>query len=264
MVWVKVDDEFYVHPKVMRLETETSLACIGLHLFALCWSNQQLTDGFIPSGTVARLAVGDATMLVDDLLHVGLWEKTEGGYQIHDYLDFQPSRAQYEAEIEAKRAGGKKGMASRWGKPKPADNAASITPVITELYLTNNSPPNSPVTDPITRTRSRTRIEEKEEERGADAPPAKRAPREGDWVAKWVDAEREAGREPGPSHKATFGKKVRDIADLDPLIMADAIRRMAEQEKHPGVLPYVYGDCKRVAEREIFEMQTGRRQSRVR
>ena len=140
MAWVRIDDEFYSHPKVAALRSDVMLACIGLHTLALCWCNHKLTDGRIPLNQVHRLA-GDLSLalpsgnphaLINELLRVGMWEPLdEDSYQIHDYLDYQPSRAQIQAVREAKSEAGKKGMRSRWGDREPAADAPSITPVIT-------------------------------------------------------------------------------------------------------------------------------------
>ena len=77
------------------------------------------------------------------------------------------------------------------------------------------------------------------------------------------DAERAAGREPTTSAKAIFGRKVKEIPSVDPLVMTDALARMTEEEKPPGTLALVYGDCVRAAEREVFAVETGGR-ARVR
>jgi hypothetical protein len=84
------------------------------------------------------------------------------------------------------------------------------------------------------------------------------------YVAQWVNAEREAGRNPAPNLAAIFGAKAKAVGEIDPLIMADAIKRMVAEERHPAFLGCAYTDAKRIAEKEIFEMQTGRRQNRVR
>ena len=99
MSWVRIDDQFHNHPKLALLG-DLQLPAVGLHLLALCWSNSYLTDGFIPEGQVSKLA-GDLAMLLPQgkpdpivlaLVDSGLWEGEEGGYLIHDYLEYQPSR----------------------------------------------------------------------------------------------------------------------------------------------------------------------------
>jgi hypothetical protein len=147
MAWVKLDDHFAEHPKIA---TAGPLAG-WLHVCALCYCNRHLTDGFIPARVVGTLAdfagindeaSGEANpkQLASILLDVGLWEEDEGGYRIHDYLEYNPSReeviATREKRAEAGRIGGKRsGMARNEAKPKqnasnvPSKNEAKSNPV---------------------------------------------------------------------------------------------------------------------------------------
>jgi hypothetical protein len=163
MPWVKIDDQLYDHPKVAKLRPDLMLACIGLETLALCWCNNKLTDGIIPSNQVFRLA-GDqsqtshktAQALVDELIRVVLWEKiSEDSYYLHDYLDFQPSKDQWIAEQKQKSSAGKKGAQSRWNP------GSKIAPVITHAIapaITGAmAPPMAescpvPVPDPVSRS----------------------------------------------------------------------------------------------------------------
>ena len=83
MAWVKLDDLFPQHPKIVRL----SDAAYRLHVDALCYCSNQLTDGYVPQGFTR----GRPAKAVKELL-VELWEPTEEGYLIHDYLAYNPSR----------------------------------------------------------------------------------------------------------------------------------------------------------------------------
>jgi len=99
MPWVRLDDQFYNHPKLPSLGSYM-LPCVGLHTLALCYASAYLTDGFIPKAQVPRLA-GDLALLLPEgnpwelcerLVSVTLWEESDGGYMIHDFLDYNPSR----------------------------------------------------------------------------------------------------------------------------------------------------------------------------
>lgn len=127
MAWVRLSDDFYDHPKFDKA------GVLGIALFAagLAWCNRNLTDGFIPRKTASRLldfedavqAVRDAdrnavTNVTDNdaqalflardtvakLLEAGLWREVEGGYEVHDYLEYQASREQIEAGRESNAA----------------------------------------------------------------------------------------------------------------------------------------------------------------
>jgi hypothetical protein len=99
--WVRFDDKFYDHPKVSALAPSLMDRCVGLHLLASCWCSNQLTDGYITEHQPARLLGHPAAKQISELVRVGMWEPAEGGYQIHDYLDYNPSRDAVLAERES-------------------------------------------------------------------------------------------------------------------------------------------------------------------
>lgn len=85
MGWVRIDDNFADHPKVIAL----SDSAFRTYITALCYSNRQLTDGFIPHAVYDRMGVkGDSVELVG----ADLWELDENGWQIRSYTEYQPTR----------------------------------------------------------------------------------------------------------------------------------------------------------------------------
>lgn len=110
MTWVKVDDTFPDHPRVIGLTDGAFRA----HVTALCWAARHLTDGSIPSS--ALRVIGDRKH-AQELQTAGLWSKTDHGWAIRDYLDYNPSRE----EVEDKR--NKRREAGRIGGLKKAANA---------------------------------------------------------------------------------------------------------------------------------------------
>jgi general stress protein YciG len=122
--WVRLDEEFARHPKVLA----AGPLGMAMQVAALCYCNSYLTDGFVPRSVVAglldleglgmRMWMGevagggeDATwqLVVSDVLDAGLWEEVHGGYLIHDYHQYQPSKAEVIADREQKREAGRKG-----------------------------------------------------------------------------------------------------------------------------------------------------------
>ena len=102
MGWVRLDDNFADHPKVIAL-SDTGFR---LYIEALCYSNRQLTDGFIPMAVYTKLSKNDEA---DYLIEAGLWEEVHGnvispdlltGYQIRSYTEYQPTREKVEEKRE--------------------------------------------------------------------------------------------------------------------------------------------------------------------
>lgn len=93
MTWFKVDDSFYDHPKVEEL----SLAARGLWVTAGSYCARHLTDGFVPLSVVSRSGRGSANV-ASTLVQCGLWRRVEGGFQFHDWDQFQPSREAVQQE----------------------------------------------------------------------------------------------------------------------------------------------------------------------
>ena len=98
MTWVRLDDQFADHPKVVGL----SAVAFRLHVRAICYAARHETDGVIPAAFVIKRAA-------TELVGAGLWEENPAGYIIHDYLEYNPSaaslRAKRAAESERKRRG---------------------------------------------------------------------------------------------------------------------------------------------------------------
>lgn len=93
MTWLKVDDGMHSHPKALAAGD----AALGLWLRLGSWSCHHLTDGLVPE-QVARLLSKPAALR--RLVDVGLLDKVAGGYQLHDFLEYNPSREEVEAERE--------------------------------------------------------------------------------------------------------------------------------------------------------------------
>lgn len=116
MPWFKVDDNLAFSSKVMLAGN----AGMGLWVRAGSWSAAQLTDGFIPSHVALALGSPDeATSLVKS----GLWVESDGGYQFHDWDDYQPKKDDVLKEREDKR----QRMADLRAKRRDAARAESVT-----------------------------------------------------------------------------------------------------------------------------------------
>lgn len=96
--WVRLDDGFPGHRKVLPL----SDAAFRLHVAALCHCNQQGNDGHMDRAALRVLSgylshPQKAATASKELEDAGLWEKTETGWTIHDFLVYQQSSDQKKA-----------------------------------------------------------------------------------------------------------------------------------------------------------------------
>jgi hypothetical protein len=101
MGWVKLDDGFAMHPKVLRV----SDAAVRAHIEALCYAAKYETDGVVPDQVAANGPVRA------ELMASGLWENGPASIVIHDYLVYNPSHT----EKERKRNSVRTNRASREG-----------------------------------------------------------------------------------------------------------------------------------------------------
>lgn len=166
-MWFKLDDHGWCHAKVAAAGNEA----YGAWCRAGQWSSSQLTDGFIPEAialVIAPVKVWRKLELCGGPGRAGLVDRVEGGWQIHDYLDFNPAASNVRAsraELAEKRGeAGKRGMVKRWGndgnlpskpitKPYQPDNNAITNayqkdnPVPVPVPVPEGIPPLSPPSD---------------------------------------------------------------------------------------------------------------------
>jgi hypothetical protein len=90
MTWARIDDQFADHPKVIGLSDRA----FRIHIRGICYAARQLTDGFIPLSAAQEWGM----RAVLELEKSTLWKPVAAGYQIHDFLDYNPSREQVLAE----------------------------------------------------------------------------------------------------------------------------------------------------------------------
>lgn len=134
-MWVKVDDGFFLHRKVEGLSKDAKL----LFIAGLSYCARELTDGFISAGvglrtTAAMVDVKPAA--AQALVGAGLWEKRSDGYDVHDYHDYQPTKAETEERRRIRAAAGRKG-GQRSAEARQANGQANAS-----AFGRANAPPN--------------------------------------------------------------------------------------------------------------------------
>lgn len=135
-----VDDSFHSHPK----PTAASLAAIGLWTAAGSWSSNHLTDGFVPDHQISQLSRGQVE-LAKELVAAGLWRRTKGGYQFHEWeadaagIARNPTRSEAIAKRSKMASGGQLGNHRRWHVDK-----GRIDPKCAFCQGEDDRPPNRP------------------------------------------------------------------------------------------------------------------------
>lgn len=116
MTWLKKDDGFPRHRKIRRL----SDGAYRLHDTALCYAAHDESDGLIRADDIDEMEHGKRLRRhIPDLVAAGLWDEIDGGWLLHDFLDYNPSHAKQEAERKAARDRQAKARAKRLGIPDP-------------------------------------------------------------------------------------------------------------------------------------------------
>ena len=113
MPYLNLDDHFAEHPKVDAL----SAGAFRLHVSGLCYCAMNLTDGHVEERRVSRLMPDYSKAYLCELIEAAMWIERPGGYEIHDYLDWNKSREWWIAKREADN---KRVAAFRARKPKEA------------------------------------------------------------------------------------------------------------------------------------------------
>lgn len=268
MTWARLDDQFHSHPKVAEMDPDSMLAAVGLHTLVLSWCANQLTDGHVPVAQVRRLAGQPVDNLIGELIRVGLWERSKSGYLIHDYLDYNPSKAQVVAERKRKSEGGRRGgIASgrtrREGYAEgyaEGDALAGASPMLRDPFAKRSGGSGTPVPIPIPYSPK----EEGDTSRAREAAPlVENAPNDfedidfgegpGDkatpltdnrtegqrLVALYVDERTKAGSKPTSRQIGILAQVVGDKLEggSTPESLGEAVHRMVRKGKGPSTLP---------------------------
>ena len=148
-MWFKVDDKLWGSPKWLALNSGPR----ALWVSAGAWSGDQLTDGFVPSYVLPVL--GGSRKDAGSLVAVGLWENAEGGFNFHDWADYQVSRdavmtkrdaeSQRKADWRAKKASERESAASHAPVPDVSQRDNRVRPdLVTDVSRSTRPDPTRP------------------------------------------------------------------------------------------------------------------------
>lgn len=97
MAWVKLDDQIARSRKHIRAGGEAA----WFWVCAIAYSSSSLTDGFIAEEVLPLVsAAKNPKALAERLANVGLFDRIDGGYMVHDYFDYNEPRAMVLAKRE--------------------------------------------------------------------------------------------------------------------------------------------------------------------
>jgi hypothetical protein len=106
--WVRLDTQWPQNPKFLMLAEDKKWRAITAYMAGLSYSGAHGTDGFIPYYAIS--ATHGTKKEAAELVAVSLWIPCEGGWQINDWSDYQPSNE--ENELRSKKA--RDAAMSRW------------------------------------------------------------------------------------------------------------------------------------------------------
>ena len=149
MSWVRLDDGAPGHRKIVGL----SDAAFRLWVVGLTYCNQQANDGRfsaasarIMTGYLASPELGRGAMA--ELCAAGLWAETADGFEVHDYLEYQPSQEERASANRAAAERMRKMRAAKHGVREPLQrNTAGTSPELPPKFSLPDPVPSRP--DPV-------------------------------------------------------------------------------------------------------------------
>lgn len=252
MPWVRLEDDFYDHPKMAA----AGPLGIAWWVTGLAYSNRNLTDGRIPRPVARRLLdldglgwhmwMGELSgggedvepdALIQHLIDAGLWHDSKthcgaddcptalpGGYSIHGFFGYQPSAEQVKAE---RKRSAERQQKWREGKSNRGGNAASngVTDTVTDTVTDSASATEShtPTNGHVTLAPVPVPVPQEQKTLAATEPP--RADVES-LCRRLADAI-EANGSKRPTITQTWRDEARRLLDLDKRPLAEALRLVA-------------------------------------
>lgn len=146
MTWLRLDDGFAEHERILPLTDKA----FRLHIVGMLACARNLTDGFVSDARfVGVSATARATKRhAMELEHAGLWTRSGDGWQVRDYLDYNPSANKVREEraktLERKR---------RW-EEKRTENRNAVRNAVTDTVTnaSRNAAPSHPTPSRTTKS----------------------------------------------------------------------------------------------------------------
>lgn len=118
MSWLRIEGKMPTHWKVAPL----SDAAFRLHVTAMAWCAEHRTNGFVAKNipeTLTKSPKGKhLASTIHELATAKLWHVLEDCYEIHDFLDWNLSKEDYDKRAAAGAAGGRAKASKRLASAK--------------------------------------------------------------------------------------------------------------------------------------------------
>ena len=108
--WVRVDSAFARNHKIIDLASRRQWQAITAYVCGLGYSAEHGLDGFIPKAAMPFIHATPA--VAKQLVNVELWHAVPGGWEVHDWSEYQPTSA----ETAKRKARAKAAAEMRWSK----------------------------------------------------------------------------------------------------------------------------------------------------
>lgn len=156
MVWQRIDDQFGVSQKVIRIPRKRRQQVVGLWTLANNYAVRALTDGVVEEHELDELDAKEPD--IKELVRVELWhsrghkcdacpQPPVGGIVFHDFLDYNFSREQVMADREKERVRKAAQRAKRGPSGTPDGTPDGRDPVSGDPVPSRPDPVPSPLTD---------------------------------------------------------------------------------------------------------------------
>jgi hypothetical protein len=117
--FIKISHNFPDHPKTVELSDRA----FRLLVEAWCFSARTGCDGALTEAQARRLF---PAKILTELLEIRYVDRTETGYQMHDYTDHQMTAAEAEERHAKRVAAGQRGGKAKAAASKPVANASPV------------------------------------------------------------------------------------------------------------------------------------------
>lgn len=157
MPWAKFDDRYDDNRKIKRLWRRFPANPVGLHAMAITYCQRHATDGIVDIDWVEEKLPKqrERDAILDVLVKLRAFEVVDDEHwRVHDFLDYNPSRK----EREAQSRGAKAAALARWGKRaamRPAcephtepQSDADAQPNATPVPVVGEESPTTPLVEP--------------------------------------------------------------------------------------------------------------------